>query len=134
MAATSEQPLTLDDVLDDERDLFRIVRARQVARVMRRVGWFVVVGGLVSLGFTLYFMAAGEITGDDAVTVITTTILGTILTGVAAYGSGMGLTLAASNLARRMEQTAAAAKPSVAPHVAPPAGTSAAPADRPMNP
>lgn len=115
MARTTNVPLTLDDVLDDERDLFRIQRAREVARFMRRVGWVVVVGGLTSLVFTLYFVITGDVTGDDAVKVITGTILGTTLTGVAAYGSGMGLTLAASNLARRMEQTAASKTPATAP-------------------
>lgn len=114
MAKHAEALLTLDDVLDDQRDLFRIERARVVARVMRNVGWFVVAGGLISLAFTIYFVVTGEVTGDEAVTVITGTILGTMLTGIAAYGSGMGLTIAASNLARRMEQTSSA-KPSTNP-------------------
>lgn len=115
MSQSTEVPLTLEDVLDDERDLFRIVRARQVARVMRRVGWSVVAAGLVSLAFTIYFVSTGDVTGDEAVAVITGTILGTMLTGIAAYGSGMGLTIAASNLARRMEQAAASKPPVVAP-------------------
>lgn len=110
MSESAEAKLTLDDVLDDDRDLFRIMRARRVARVMRRVGWFTVAAGLVSLGFTFYFMVTGEVGGDEALALITTTILGTLLTGIAAYGSGMGLTLSASNLARRMEQTAGAKK------------------------
>ena len=122
MAKATNAPLTLDDVLDDERDLFRIERARAVSRIMRRVGWVVVVGGLTSLFFTLYYVITGDVTGDDAVKVITGTILGTTLTGVTAYGSGMGLTLAASNLARRMEQTAASAKAAT---VAPPPSASA---------
>lgn len=114
MANATDAPLTLADVIDDERDLFRIERARSVARIMRRVGWVVVVGGLASLVFTLYYVVTGEVTGDDAVKVITGTILGTTLTGVTAYGSGMGLTLAASNLARRMEQTAGSSPGSAA--------------------
>lgn len=129
MSEETQDRLTLDDVLDDDRDLFRITRARRVARVLRRVGWFTVAAGLVSLGFTFYFMVTGELSGDEAVTVITTTILGTLLTGIAAYGSGMGLTLAASNLARRMEQTAGAKPPKPAtPPTAPPATETQPPA------
>lgn len=129
MSKETQSPLTLDDVLDDDRDLFRITRARRVARVLRRVGWFTVAAGLVSLGFTFYFMITGELSDDEAVVVITTTILGTLLTGIAAYGSGMGLTLAASNLARRMEQTAGAKHPKPA---APPAANAATDAQPPV--
>lgn len=119
MSRTNEVPVTMDDVLDDEADLYRIMRARSVGRVLRRVGWYTAAAGLVSLAFTIYFVITGDVTGDEAVKVITGTILGTLLTGITAYGSGSGLTLAASNLARRMEQSAASAPKPATPAATP---------------
>lgn len=104
-------PLTLDDLLDDQRDLHRIQRAREVGRLMRRLGWVVAAIGVAALISIVVFWISGDITADEAVEWSATLVMSTILAGVAAYGSGMGLTLAASNLARRLQQVGVTPEP-----------------------
>lgn len=96
--------LTISDVIDDQADLQWIVKARRLATITRRLAFVVLVFGLGSLLFTLYFYFTDAITTDEAVNNLTLTALGSILTGVASYGSSVALNLSASNLARRLQQ------------------------------
>lgn len=98
------RPLTVADVIDDQADLSWIVKARQLARITRRLAFFVVVFGVASLVLTTYFFVTGTISIDEAANSLTITALGSILAGIAAYGSSVALNLSASNLARRLQQ------------------------------
>lgn len=78
---------------------------------MRRLGWVVAAIGVAALISIVVFWISGDITADEAVEWSATLVMSTILAGVAAYGSGMGLTLAASNLARRLQQVGVTPEP-----------------------
>lgn len=100
----SRRLLTVADVIDDQAGLHWIVQARQLARFTRRLAFGVVVFGVVSLVATVYFWVTGTTSVDEAVNSLTITALGSILAGVASYGSSVALNLSASNLARRLQQ------------------------------
>jgi hypothetical protein len=85
---------------DDDRDWFRIDRARQVARVLRRLGWLTLATGVLALVGTTYFYATGEIDFEKFFTLIVGSVLVTVMTGATAYAASMNLTLSASRLAR----------------------------------
>ena len=85
---------------EDQRDWFRINRARQVARVLRRLGWLTLAVGVLALVGTSYFYATGEIDAEKLFTLIVGSVLVTVMTGVTAYAASMNLTLSASRLAR----------------------------------
>ncbi len=85
---------------EDARDWFRIDRARQVARVLRRLGWLTLGVGVLALIGTAYFYLTGEIDAEKLFTLIVGSVLVTVMTGVTAYAASMNLTLSASRLAR----------------------------------
>ena len=88
----------------DDRDRYRIARARAVARLMRRLGWVSLAVGVVALVGIVVLLAAGEMSVDEALLAATGTSLVTMVSGAATYGSGMNLTLSASRLEREVDK------------------------------
>ena len=84
----------------DERDRYRVARARSVARLMRRLGWVSLAVGVTALVGIVALLAVGDLDGEEALLVVTGTVLATMVSGAATYGSGMNLTLSASRLDR----------------------------------
>jgi hypothetical protein len=77
---------------------FKIDHARQVERVLQWLGWSVAVLATMSLvGFVGLWMA-GRLTGGQAVGASLGTIIGSILSGATAYGSGVNVGLGAERL------------------------------------
>jgi hypothetical protein len=76
----------------------KIDHARHVERVLQWLGWTVAVLATTSLvGFTGLWMA-GRLTGGQAVGASLGTIVGSILSGATAYGSGVSVGLGAERL------------------------------------
>jgi hypothetical protein len=76
----------------------KIDHARQVERVLQLLGWSVAVLATMSLvGFVALWMA-GRLTGGQAVGASLATIVGSILSGATAYGSGVNVGLGAERL------------------------------------
>jgi hypothetical protein len=77
---------------------FKIDHARQVERVLQWLGWSVAVLATMSLvGFVGLWMA-GRLTGGQAFGASLGTIIGSILSGATAYGSGVNVGLGAERL------------------------------------
>ncbi len=77
---------------------FEIDHARQVERALQWLGWSVAVLATVSLiGFVALWMA-GRLTGGQAAGASLGTIIGSILSGATAYGSGVNVGLGAERL------------------------------------
>ena len=77
---------------------FKIDHAQQVERVLQWLGWTVAVLATMSLvGFVGLWMA-GRLTGGQAFGASLGTIIGSILSGVTAYGSGVNVGLGAERL------------------------------------
>jgi hypothetical protein len=77
---------------------FKIDHARRVERVLQWLGWTVAVLATTSLvGFVSLWMA-GRLTGGQAVGASFATIVGSILSGASAYGSGVSIGLGVERL------------------------------------
>jgi hypothetical protein len=76
----------------------KVKHAREVERVLLRLGWSVAVLGLVSIATFVVFWAIGWLDTEKAVSVILGTCLATILSGATAYGSGVNIGLGAERL------------------------------------
>jgi hypothetical protein len=75
-----------------------IDHARSVERMLQLLGWSVAVLATMSLvGFVALWMA-GRLTGGQAVGASLATIVGSILSGASAYGSGVNVGLGAERL------------------------------------
>jgi len=90
----------------DERDRYRIARARSVARLMRRLAWVSLAVGVLGLVGVVVLVAVGEMPLDEALLAATGTVLVTLVSGAATYGSSMNLTLSASRLERDLARSA----------------------------
>jgi hypothetical protein len=76
----------------------KVDHARHVERVLQWLGWSVVVLATTSLvGFVGLWMA-GRLSGGQAFGASLGTILGSILSGASAYGSGVNVGLGAERL------------------------------------
>lgn len=84
---------------DRDRILARIEHAREVEAFLLRLGWAVVVLGVLGAAFTAVFLATGDIDLDQALAAWVTVALGSILSGSAAYGTGTNIGLGADRLA-----------------------------------
>lgn len=93
----------------DERDAYRVDRARLVARLMRRLGWISLALGVTALLGVVTLLILGQMDFEQAFLFATGTALVSLMTGASAYGSGMNLTLAASRLDRDLANAKAAA-------------------------
>ncbi len=76
----------------------KAAHARRVARRMMALGWFVLVAGVLAMLATTVEWAIGYSSFADAFTEFSALLLGTVLTGVATYGTGVNLTMNADRL------------------------------------
>lgn len=86
------------DTLDLDASRARAAHARRVGARMMALGWFVLVAGVLAMAATVVLWLAGEEDFSSAVTEFSALLLGTVLTGVATYGTGLNLTMNADRL------------------------------------
>ncbi|MFN8027830.1 MAG: hypothetical protein U0W40_16165 [Acidimicrobiia bacterium] len=79
--------------------------ARKVGARMMMLGWFVLVVGVLSMVTTVVLWLAGEESFDEALAQFGAFLLGTVLTGVATYGTGLNLTMNADRLEGSLSKT-----------------------------
>jgi predicted anti-sigma-YlaC factor YlaD len=75
-----------------------VERARQVAKVLRWLGWLVTALGAVGVAVYTVFWAAGDLSDEQGVSLVLGTALATILSGATAYGAGVNIGLGAERL------------------------------------
>jgi hypothetical protein len=90
----------LSELSPEDRDHYRVERARVVARLMRRLGWLSAVIGVLSLVCVAILLALGQVDIEWAIIAATGTALVSLTSGAAIYGSSMNVTLTASLLER----------------------------------
>jgi len=83
---------------DSETSRRRAAHARRVGVRMMRLGWFVLAVGVLAMASSVVLWALGEIAFEEAFTEFSALLLGTVLTGVATYGTGLNLTMNADRL------------------------------------
>jgi hypothetical protein len=76
----------------------KVEHAREVERILLRLGWSVAVLGLAGVAVFAVAWAAGDLDAEQAVGLILGTCLATILSGAAAYGAGINIGLGAERL------------------------------------
>jgi Na+/phosphate symporter len=86
----------------------KVARARGVERALMFVGWIVLVIGVAGMAVTVALWIAGQIDLDQAVAMLLGTILGSVLSGATAYGSGVNVGLGAERLALALRAAAPA--------------------------
>lgn len=77
----------------------RITHAFQVERVLTRLGWLVLAIGAVSLAGIVVLWLDARIALTTAMGAAAATLVGTVLAGAGAYGSGTKIGIAASQFA-----------------------------------
>ena len=76
----------------------KVEHAREVEGFLRRLGWSVAVLGLVGVAVFAVLWALGDLSAEQAISLILGTCLATILSGATAYGSGTNVGLGAERL------------------------------------
>jgi hypothetical protein len=76
----------------------KIEHARKVGHVLQWLGWSVICLGVVGIAAFAVLWAIGEVDVEQALGLILGTALASILSGAAAYGSGVNLGLGAERL------------------------------------
>ena len=76
----------------------KVEHARKVGQVLQWLGWSVVCLGVVGMAAFAVLWAIGDVDAEQAVGLILGTALASILSGAAAYGSGVNLGLGAERL------------------------------------
>ena len=99
------------DELDADVIRKKVVAARGVERSLTFIGWIVLVIGVIGMAVTVVMWIAGQIDVDQAVALLLGTILGSILSGAAAYGSGVNVGLGAERLALALRAAAPGSDP-----------------------
>jgi hypothetical protein len=87
--------------------LATVEHARQVATILQWLGWSVAALGTAGVAVLSVMWAAGQLSQDQAVSLILGTALATVLSGATVYGSGVNVGLGAERL--ELAATAAAA-------------------------
>ncbi len=82
----------------EARILAKVEHAREVEKVLLRLGWSVAVLGVVGVAAFSVLWVIGELDVEQGVTLILGTALATILSGATAYGSGVNVGLGAERL------------------------------------
>jgi hypothetical protein len=83
---------------DQETIPVEVERARQVAKVLRWLGWLVAALGAVSVAVYTAFWVSGDLSVEQGVSLVLGTALATILAGATAYGAGVNIGLGAERL------------------------------------
>jgi hypothetical protein len=76
----------------------RVERAHRVEQVLQALGWVVAAVGLIGAAVFVFFWIAGDLSSEQAVSLILGTTLATILSGATAYGAGVNVGLSADRL------------------------------------
>ena len=76
----------------------KVEHARKVGHVLQWLGWSVICLGVVGIAAFSVLWAIGEVDVEQALGLILGTALASILSGAAAYGSGVNLGLGAERL------------------------------------
>jgi predicted anti-sigma-YlaC factor YlaD len=76
----------------------QVQQARKVGRVLRWLGWSLICLGVVGIGAFSVLWAIGDVDAEQALGLILGTALASILSGAAAYGSGVNVGLGAERL------------------------------------
>lgn len=84
--------------IDTQAARTRAAHARRVGTRMMRLGWLVLAVGIVAMVASVVLWLTGDIAFDEAVTEFSALLLGTVLTGVATYGTGLNLMMNADRL------------------------------------
>lgn len=69
----------------------RIARGEMAERLLIRLGWVVVAAGVVAIGAQVVAIATGLDDVTDGIVTIGGLVLGVILAGAAAFGSGVNI-------------------------------------------
>jgi hypothetical protein len=80
----------------------RIARAERVERLLLRLGWVVVIAGVVAIAAEVVAMAMGHDDPLDGVVVIGGVVLGLVLAGAVALGAAVNVGLNLERLRRDM--------------------------------
>lgn len=83
---------------DQETISAKIEHARQVETVLRWLGWLVAAVGAAGMAVFAAFWAAGDLNTEQGVSLVLGTTLATVLSGAAAYGTGVNIGLGAERL------------------------------------
>ncbi len=83
---------------DQEAISVEVERARQVAKVLRWLGWLVAAVGAAGVAVYTTFWASGDLSVEQGVSLVLGTALATILSGTTAYGAGVNIGLGAERL------------------------------------
>jgi len=86
------------DGLDPVDARRKAAHARRVGARMMQLGWAVLAFGVLAMLGTVVLWLVGETGLDEAATEFAALLLGTVLTGVATYGTGLNLTMNADRL------------------------------------
>lgn len=92
------------DGFDVDAARAKAAHARRVAARMMLLGWLVLVAGVLALVATVVLWVVGETDFSSAFTEFSALLLGTVLTGVATYGTGLNLTMNADRLELSLPQ------------------------------
>jgi hypothetical protein len=76
----------------------KVDHARKVGHVLQWLGWSVICLGVVGIATFAVLWAIGDVDTEQALGLILGTALASILSGAAAYGSGVNLGLGAERL------------------------------------
>ena len=76
----------------------KVQHARKVGHVLQWLGWAVVCLGVVGIGAFSVLWVIGDVSVEEALGLILGTALASILSGAAAYGSGVNVDLGAERL------------------------------------
>lgn len=76
----------------------QIEHARKVGRVLQWLGWAVACLGVAGLAVFSVFWALGDLSAEQAVSLLIGTALASVLSGAGAYGSGVNVGLGAERL------------------------------------
>jgi hypothetical protein len=88
----------------------KVEHAREVERVLQWLGWSVAVLGLAGVIIFAVLWVLGDLSAEQAISLILGTSLAAVLSGATAYGSGVNVGLGAE----RLELAARAAAPRAA--------------------
>ena len=80
----------------------RIARAERVERLLLRLGWVVVIAGVVAIAAEVVAMVVGQDDPLDGLVVIGGVVLGLVLTGAVALGAAVNVGLNLERLRRDM--------------------------------
>ena len=85
--------------MDDQgRIAAKVERAREVEQVLQRLGWSVVVLGVIGVATFAVLWAVGQLSAEQGVSLILGIALAVILSGATAYAAGVNIGLGAERL------------------------------------